>query len=139
MLPKEKGGIKKVFEEIITDWSTKRRLRGASAPRPRQGQKPGGPHVRRAVAKRSYPTSEDRGNCRECQAVIAQEWPRGATLHLRSGATAGRSYPTSEVGADGPEELPRFQGQGRRPGRATKHPRSGGCAGTGGPRGAIQR
>ena len=26
-----------------------------------QGQKPGGPHARRAVAKRSYPTSEVRG------------------------------------------------------------------------------
>ena len=31
-----------------------------------QGQKLGGPHARRAVAKRSYPTSEVRGSGREC-------------------------------------------------------------------------
>ena len=30
-----------------------------------QGQKPGGPHARRAAAKRSYPTSEVRGSGRE--------------------------------------------------------------------------
>ena len=42
-------------------------------------------------------------------------------------------------GCDGPrrkhlrEELPIAQGQGRRPRRATPCPKSGGCAGTGGP------
>ena len=30
-----------------------------------QGQKPGGPHARRAAAKRSYPVSEVRGGGRE--------------------------------------------------------------------------
>ena len=60
------------------DWHTKRgreelpHVRG-------QGQKPGGPHARRAAAKRSYPTSEVRGSGRECQAATAQEGLRGAT------------------------------------------------------------
>ena len=49
-----------------------------------QEQKPGGPHARGAVAKRSYPTSEVRGNGQEWQAATAQ-------------VTAERSYPTSEV------------------------------------------
>ena len=49
-----------------------------------QGQKPGGPHARRAEAKRSYPTSEVRGSVREYQTAMAQEQPRGATPHPRS-------------------------------------------------------
>ena len=93
-----------------------------------QGQKPGGPHARRAAAKRSYPTSEVRGSSRECQAETAQERPRGATPHPRSGAAAGMSYPTP------PRPRP-----GRRPGGPTPRPRSPGCAGAGGPRGAIPR
>ena len=32
--------------------------------------------------------SEVKGSSQECQAVTAQEWPRGATLHLRSGVVA---------------------------------------------------
>ena len=36
----------------------------------------------RAAAERSYPMSEVRGGGRECQAVTAQERPRGATLCL---------------------------------------------------------
>ena len=44
-----------------------------------QGQKPGGPHAWRAVAKRSYPTSEVRGGDE-------------------------RSYPTSEARGGGLEE-----------------------------------
>ena len=52
---------------------------------------------------------------------------------------AKRSYPTSEVRGGGPEEPPHAGGQGRRPGGATPRPRSGGCIGTGGPRGAIPR
>ena len=48
------------------------------------------------IAERSYPTSEVRGSSRECQAVMAQEWPRGATSRSRSGAAAGRSNPTSK-------------------------------------------
>ena len=55
----------------------------------------------------------------------------------RSGAAVGRSYPTSEVRDGGWEELPHARGQGRRPGGPTPRPRSGGCAGAGGPSGAI--
>ena len=64
-----------------------------------QGQKPGGPHVRRAAAKRSYPTSEVRGSGRECQGVMAQKRPRGATPPPRSGSAAERSYPRLRPGA----------------------------------------
>ena len=84
-----------------------------------QGQKPGGPHAWRAAAKRSYPTSEVRGNGREYQTVTAQEQLRGATLPPRSGGAGERrypvsevrgsnerSYPTSEVRGGGWEELP---------------------------------
>ena len=46
-----------------------------------QGQKPGGPHARRAAAKRSYPASEVRGSDK-------------------------RSYPTSKVRGGGQEEIP---------------------------------
>ena len=62
------------------------------------------------AARRSYPTSKVRGSGRECQAVRAQEQPRGTTPRLRSGAArrgvipcrksgaaAGRSYPTPEA------------------------------------------
>ena len=104
-----------------------------------QGQKPGGPHAWRAVAKRSYPTSEVKGSSQECHAVMAQEWPRratqvwgqgwrlgGATPHPRSGAGAGRTYPTTL-----------HLRPGQRPGGATPRPRSCGCMGTGRPRGAI--
>ena len=67
------------------------RPRGAT-PCPRPGRQPGGTHAQRAVAKRSYPTSEVRGSGRECQAATAQKRPRGAT---------------------------QIRGQGRRPGGAT--------------------
>ena len=56
----------------------------------------------------------------------AQDWPRGATLHLRSGAVAGRSYltpprprpgavarrsnPKSEARGGGREDQPHIQG-----------------------------
>ena len=56
-----------------------------------QGQKPGGPHAQRAVAKRSYPMSKVKGSGLECQAVMVQERWRGATLHPSPGAAAGRS------------------------------------------------
>ena len=144
---------------IKGQWCTKhRRLqarpRGAT-PRPRTGAEarrtpcPKGsgqeelPHVRgqgqlprvpdcdgTGTAERSYPASE-----------ITGEWLRGVTPHPRSGAAtrgvtprprsgvaAGRSYPT-----------PQARGQGRWPGGPTPSPRSRGCAGTGGPRGAILR
>ena len=101
-----------------------------------QGQKPGGPHARRAVAKRSYPTSEVRGSGWECQAVTAQEWPRGATPHLRPGAAAGRNYPASEV-RGGQRSQPRARSQGQWEGGATPFPRSGGYTGAAVSRGAI--
>ena len=61
-----------------------------------QGQKPGGPHARRAAAKRSYPTSEFRDGGRECQASTVQEQPRGVTPRLRPETLAGRSNHTSK-------------------------------------------
>ena len=64
----------------------------------------------RGGEEKSYPTSEVRGSGRECQAAAVQEQLRVTT-------------PT--------------QGQGQWPVGATPRPRSGGYAGTGGPRGAI--
>ena len=52
-----------------------------------------------SAAERSYPTSKVRGSSLECQAVTAQERPRGATLGSRSGAAAGRRQPRSKVRA----------------------------------------
>ena len=66
--------------------------------------------------------SEVRGSGLECQAVSAQEQPRGATLRRRS-VVAGRSYPESEVRGGSREETPRVLGQGRRPRGATLRPR----------------
>ena len=40
------------------------------------------------MAERSYPSPKVRGGDRECLAASAQEQPRGATPHLRSGAVA---------------------------------------------------
>ena len=47
------------------------------------------------------------------------------------------SYPTPEVRGGGREELPHARGQGRQLRRTTPCPKSGGCAGAGGPRGAT--
>ena len=46
-----------------------------------------------------FPTFEVRGTGLECQAATAQERPRGATPHPKSGAAAGRRHPESEVRA----------------------------------------
>ena len=46
---------------------------------------------------------------------------------------AERSYPMSEVRGSGRDELPHAGGQGRRLRGATPCPRSGSCAGAGGP------
>ena len=62
--------------------------------------------------------------------------PRGATPCLRSGAEAGR-IPCPR--GRGQEELSHARGQGQQPGGATPRPRSCGCTGAGGPRGAIPR
>ena len=88
--------------------------------------------------------------------------PGGATSCPRSGAVAERSYSASEFRSGvrdegqqlgkatprphsqgqgqwlgGATPRPHAQGQGRWPGGATPRPRSHGCAGAGGPRGAI--
>ena len=65
------------------------------------------PH--RSMAERSYPSPKARGGTQEelhhvqgqgggqeCQAVRAQERPRGATPRARSGVVAERSNPTSK-------------------------------------------
>jgi len=49
--------------------------------------------LHRSVAERSYPLPKVRGSDREFQAWMAQEWPRGATLHSRSGGVVVRNYP----------------------------------------------
>ena len=62
--------------------------------------------------------------------------------HIRGQGAAERSYPVSEVGGalpGGATPRPQARGQGRQPGGATPPPRSPGCAGAGGPRGAIPR
>ena len=43
-----------------------------------------------STAERSYPTSEIRGSGRECQTAMAQERPRGATLHLKTRIVKGK-------------------------------------------------
>ena len=50
--------------------------------------------------------SEVRGSGLECQAAMAQERPRGATLCLRSGE-AGRSHLEPVARGGDPEEPPR--------------------------------
>ena len=83
-------------------------------------------------------------------ALRSEARPRGVTPRPRSGAAAesarlrwlrnGRKeLPKSKVRGSGWEELPHIRGQGRWLGGATPSPRSGGCEGTGGPRGAIPR
>ena len=75
---------------------------------------------------------EVRGGGREGHVVTAQERPRGATPHLRSGAVAERSnpmskeqwlrgcrrakrsYSTFKVRRGGSEEIPHVQGQEQR-------------------------
>ena len=63
--------------------------------------------------------SEVRGSGLECQAVMAQERPRGVTLHPRPVA-AGRSHLAPEARVGDPEEPPRAQGQRRQQGGATR-------------------
>ena len=78
------------------------------------------------------------GGCHWCEwlpHVRRQEQKLGGP-HAQE-ETAKRSYHTSDVRGGSQEELPRVRGQGWWPGRATPSPRSGGCAGAGGPRGAI--
>ena len=81
-----------------------------------------GRHTYISRAERSYLTSEVRGSGLECQAVMVQERPRGATLHQRSVA-AERRHSASEVSGSR-EETPRIRGQGQQE-KATSRPRPG--------------
>ena len=82
-----------------------------------QGRKLGGPHARRAVAKRSCPASEVRGGGQECQAAMAQKRRRGATLRPRSGAATRAVAPRPRSGAVARRSYP--MPPSRRPGAAT--------------------
>ena len=75
-----------------------------------------------SVAERSYPTSVVRGRNQE---------------DTMPGAVARRSYPTPEAKGGSWEELYPAPGQGYQHGGAIPHPRSSGCTGSGGPRGAT--
>ena len=57
--------------------------------------------------------TEVRGSSLECQAVTAQEWRRGATVHPRSGA-AGRRHHVSEVRAAAGRRNPASEVRGGR-------------------------
>ena len=96
--------------------------RGAT-PRPRSG----------AAAERSYPTSEVRGSGQEdLPRIRGQGWrPGGATPRPHARDQRWRT--------GGATSRPYTRGQGQWPGGATPRPRSSGCAGAGGPRGAIPR
>ena len=61
--------------------------------------------------------------------------PRGVTPLPRSEAAAESARLRRR--RNGQEELPHVRTQGQQPGGATPGPRSSGCAGAGGPRGAI--
>ena len=62
-----------------------------------------------SAAERNYPMSKVRGRSRE-DPMSEGQLPRGVTPCPRSGAVAGRSYPTSEARGSGWEEQPHVQG-----------------------------
>ena len=89
-------------------------------------------------------------SCPPPLAAVAMGMPQRRRLRRVRQSAAERSHPTSEVGVgeaersytasevrDSREEQPQARGQGQRPGGPTTRPRSHGCAGTVGPRGAI--
>ena len=88
-----------------------------------------------SAAERSYPKSEVSGSGRECQAVTAQERPRGATLRLRPEA-ARISHLAPEAGAVALRSHPALEA---RDGSREGQPQSSGYQGAGGFRGAIPR
>ena len=98
-----------------------------------QEQKPGGPHARRAAAKRSYPTSEVRGSGQEYQTATAQEQPRGATPRPRSGWGGVRprgdtQHPRSRVVTRGVTPRPRSGAEAGRRYPTPLSPRPGAAA-----------
>ena len=112
LCPSPTPAQRRVIQGPLTGGCDRRTKRGREElPHVRcQGQKPGGPLARRAAAKRSYPTSEVRGSCREYQTATALEWPRGATPRPRSGVTAESARLRQR--RNGQEELPHVRGQG---------------------------
>ena len=86
------------------------------------------------AGERSYPTSEVMGRSWEDPIPEGQR-PRRATTHPRSGAAAESARLRQRRSSQ--EEPPPTQGQGRRRRGATPGPRSCGCTGAGGPRGAT--
>ena len=93
---------KHIFALILANWMSLDKLCFSKLPHVRgQGQKPEGPHARRAAAKRSYPASEVGGGDWE-------EIPHAPSP--RPGAAGGRSYPTTEARGGGPEDQPHLQG-----------------------------
>ena len=88
------------------------------------------------MAERNYPTSKVRGRSWK-NPMPERTHPRGVIPCPRSGATA--KCARLQRCRNGQKELPHVKGQGQWPGGETTHPRSSGCMGTGGPRGAILR
>ena len=87
-----------------------------------------------SMGERSYPMSEVRGRSQEDP--MPKGWrPRRVTPRPSSGAAAESARLRQHRNSR--EETPCVRGQGRRPTGATPYPRSSGCVGTGGPRGAI--
>ena len=117
----------------------------------------------RGGGREETPQVQGQGGGREELPRIRGQWQRlgGATPNPRSGAVAGRRHPRSEIrgGQEKPlvpearssdlEEPPRAEARGSswvepptseaRAGGREEQPGSSGCAGTGGPRGAIPR
>ena len=96
-----------------------------------EGRQPIGvtPRLRSGAVAKSARLQQRRNGREELPYIRGQgRWPRGDTLHPRSGWRLGWATP-----------CPHTRGQGRRPGGPTPLPRSSGCTGVGGPRGAIPR
>ena len=107
-----------------------------------QGQWPGGATPRPtpgAAAQNGYPKPDARGGGPEPLPTTGGQgrWPVVTMPHPRPRAEARRHYPPPEVRSSVWEALPYARCQGWRPGGATPRPRSRGCAGAGGPRGAV--
>ena len=79
-----------------------------------QGQKPGGPHDQRAVAKRSYPMSKVRGSGRqEIPSIRGQGQQREELPRIRGQGRWPEEIPHTpkpEARGGGREELPQVQG-----------------------------
>ena len=103
------------------------RPRGAT-PRPRSGAEAGRTPCLKGGGQEELPHVRGQGQ-------------RPRVGDCNSAGTAERSYAVSEVRGGGSEELPHAPPPEARGGgwEPTPHPRSRGCAGAGGPRGAIPR